>query len=91
VLGDSGVVFFFFFFFFFFFSFFSFFFLISLSLLFTASKTFAHSQVLVVPGAEFMPDPSLPSPFVRASFSTASTSDVHEALRRLANALRSLK
>jgi len=46
------------------------------------------AKVLLVPGNEFMPDPALPTPFVRASFSTASSSDVEEALRRLASALR---
>jgi kynurenine/2-aminoadipate aminotransferase len=46
------------------------------------------AKVLFVPGAEFFPDSSRPTSFIRASFSTASEADMDEALRRLAHALR---
>ena len=51
----------------------------------------AQAKVLVVPGAEFMPDASAPSAFVRASFSTASLDAMDEALRRLGEALRAAR
>lgn len=47
-------------------------------------------KVLLVPGSSFTPY-SPPSPFVRASFSTASHVDMDEACRRLGELLREAK
>lgn len=44
-------------------------------------------QVLLVPGSAFTPNAEA-SPFVRASFSTASPEEMDEALRRFATLLR---
>lgn len=47
-----------------------------------------EEKVLLVPGQYFSSNPSAPSAYVRAAFSTASDQDVDEALRRLAVLLR---
>ena len=41
-------------------------------------------KVLLVPGASFSPKEGEPSPFVRASFSTATPEEMEEALKRFA-------
>jgi kynurenine/2-aminoadipate aminotransferase len=48
----------------------------------------AKANILLVPGESFLPEPE-PSPYVRASFSTASDSDIDTAMARLATLLRS--
>jgi kynurenine/2-aminoadipate aminotransferase len=48
----------------------------------------AENLCLFVPGTEFTPDQSIPSPFIRASFSTASAEDMDLALERLASTIR---
>ncbi len=50
-------------------------------------KKAVEEKVLLVPGSSFSPSGS-PSPYVRASFSTASKEDMELAMQRLASLLR---
>eukprot|EP01112_Ceratiomyxa_fruticulosa_P024360 TRINITY_DN996_c0_g1_i1.p1 TRINITY_DN996_c0_g1~~TRINITY_DN996_c0_g1_i1.p1 ORF type:complete len:501 (-),score=122.09 TRINITY_DN996_c0_g1_i1:88-1389(-) len=47
-----------------------------------------NKKVLLVPGVSFIPNPTTPSNYVRASYSTASLPEMDEALRRLASLLK---
>eukprot|EP01114_Cavostelium_apophysatum_P017834 TRINITY_DN5385_c0_g1_i1.p1 TRINITY_DN5385_c0_g1~~TRINITY_DN5385_c0_g1_i1.p1 ORF type:complete len:426 (-),score=84.91 TRINITY_DN5385_c0_g1_i1:15-1292(-) len=51
-------------------------------------KRAVEEKFLMLPGQAFAPDQSKPSPFVRASFSTASFEEMDEAMKRLANLLK---
>ena len=48
-------------------------------------------KVLLVPGTSFMPQQGTKTPYVRASFSTASPEQIDEALQRLAALVREAK
>ena len=46
------------------------------------SSKAVDARVLLLPGSVFVPQCNVPSPFVRASYSTASEEEINEALKR---------
>ena len=50
-----------------------------------------EQKVLLIPGSVFYPGSDVKSPYVRASFSSATLPDMEEALRRFAVLLKDLQ